>query len=120
MRFTINDIWQLIFNTAAKALKIIELGITFPHRADAINTVPVIVDVSAVSAVGDLKTNTNYRMIANVDVWFELAESGSPTAVADVDIYVPAKNELRFNSGSYEKIAVVASGAGKLQYAEIS
>lgn len=120
-RYTINDIWQLIFNIYTKALRTIDLGVTVTARADAASPAPNVLTLGAASVNGDLKTNTSYRLISNIDAWVKLASSGTPAAVKDVDVYVPAKTEFRFNSGINVKIAAIGDGsAGKLQYVEIN
>ena len=119
-RYSINDIWQLIFNTYSKALRTIDLGVSFVLRGEETVTAPTVITVGAVSANDNLNSNRNYRLISDVDAWIKFATTGTPVAVVDVDIYIPADKEIKFNSGSFVKIAAIASGAGKLQYVEIN
>jgi len=119
-RYSINDIWQLIFNTYSKSLRMIELGVSLVIRGEETATTPTVIDVSAISANKDLFSSRNYRLISNVDAWVKFAVTGTPVAIADIDIYIPADKEFKFNSKDFTKIAAIAGGAGKLQYVEIN
>jgi hypothetical protein len=106
---------------AGRAKKVVDGPVMFPDKAandDTENKAPVIANLSASHVELVLVQNRNYRLIADVDCWFKQSAGGS-AAVANTDIYLPAKTAIIINTSKWVQVSAIAAGAGKIQATEL-
>jgi len=110
-------------SVASRAKKVIAGPSSFKAADDdrTRSIAPIAAAVSAVAATLTLLQSKTYRVIADVDVWFILKANSSiaGTAVANTDIYLPAKTPMILKTDQWMIMSYIGAGAGNIQAVEV-
>lgn len=110
-------------SVASRSKKVIAGPSSF-GAADADKTrsiAPITGVVGAGAATLTLLQGKAYRVIADVDVWFLLKADAAiaGTAVANTDIYLPAKTPMIIKTDQWKIMSYIGLGAGNIQAVEV-